>query len=138
VSLYTNMNNASDVKCPTCNDNRNLHSMPISSEIESLTYYSKNLYTLHQLDSIEEKLEQQQQQFLSESSKKSSSNRSKKSDTESITFRINKNVLDKIRSETSRHNVSLNSFVNRFLREFTEWDMFMPYSSFYNIAIVYR
>ncbi|HEY7108395.1 MAG TPA: hypothetical protein VH415_03110 [Nitrososphaeraceae archaeon] len=132
------MNNASDVKCPTCNDNRNLHSMPISSEIESLTYYSKNLYTLHQLDSIEEKLEQQQQQFLSESSKKSSNNRSKKSDTESITFRINKNVLDKIRSETSRHNVSLNSFVNRFLREFTEWDMFMPYSSFYNIAIVYR
>jgi hypothetical protein len=42
------------------------------------------------------------------------------------TFRIDKTVLEKIRIEASCQNVSLNSYLNQILREFTEWDMFMP------------
>jgi len=53
-------------------------------------------------------------------------NYNKSNETVTVTFRIDKSVLDKIRAEASRHDLSLNSFLNRILKEFTEWDMFMP------------
>ena len=53
-------------------------------------------------------------------------NYNKSKETATVTFRIDKVVLDKIRAEASRHDTSLNSFLNQILREFTEWDMFMP------------
>ncbi len=56
----------------------------------------------------------------------SGTNYNKSNETATVTFRIDKSVLDKIRREATRHNVSLNSFLNQILKEFTEWDMFMP------------
>jgi hypothetical protein len=56
----------------------------------------------------------------------SGTNYNKSKETATITFRIDKVVLDKIRAEASRHDASLNSFLNQIPREFTEWDMFMP------------
>ena len=53
-------------------------------------------------------------------------NHNKGKETATVTFRIDKVVLDRIRAEASRHDISLNSFLNQILREFTEWDMFMP------------
>ena len=53
-------------------------------------------------------------------------NYNKGKETATVTFRIDKIVLDRIRAEASRHDISLNSFLNQILREFTEWDMFMP------------
>ncbi|HEY7570069.1 MAG TPA: hypothetical protein VH796_01750 [Nitrososphaeraceae archaeon] len=53
-------------------------------------------------------------------------NYNKSNETATVTFRIDKSVLDKIRAEATHHNMSLNSFLNQILKEFTEWDMFMP------------
>jgi hypothetical protein len=61
-------------------------------------------------------------------------NYNKNKETATVTFRIDKVVLDKIRAEASRHDASLNSFLNQILREFTEWDMFMPYAGSIPVA----
>ena len=61
-------------------------------------------------------------------------NYNKSKETATVTFRIDKVVLDKIRAEASRHDASLNSFLNQILREFTEWDMFMPYAGSIPVA----
>jgi hypothetical protein len=61
-------------------------------------------------------------------------NYNKNKETATVTFRIDKAVLDKIRAEASRHDASLNSFLNQILREFTEWDMFMPYAGSIPVA----
>jgi len=104
ASLYTNMGNSSNVKCPICNNSRNLASMSIC-ENELTTPTPTN----HILDSI--------------INHKKGNNKS-----ETITFRIDKAVLDRIRGEAYRHNMSLNSFLNQILTEFTEWNMFRPTS----------
>ena len=53
-------------------------------------------------------------------------NHNKGKETATITFRIDKKVLDRIRAEASHRDTSLNSFLKQISREFTEWDMFMP------------
>ncbi len=56
----------------------------------------------------------------------SEANYNKSHETATITFRIDKTVLDRIREEAGHRTMSLNSFLNQILKEFTEWDMFMP------------
>jgi hypothetical protein len=53
-------------------------------------------------------------------------NYAKRNETATVTFRIDKVVLDRIREDAEHRDVSLNSFLNQILRGFTEWDMFMP------------
>ncbi len=46
ASLYTNRNIHPNIKCPICNDNSNLESMPISHEsniIDLILWYERNL-----------------------------------------------------------------------------------------------
>lgn len=54
------------------------------------------------------------------------SNESDVKKTSTITFRIDNNILKILRSESERQQVSLNTFVNRLLKRFVEWDMFEP------------
>ena len=42
----------------------------------------------------------------------SGTNCNKSNETATVPFRIDKSVLDKIRAEASRHDLSLNSFLN--------------------------
>lgn len=56
----------------------------------------------------------------------SGTNYTKSNESATVTFRIDKVVLDRIREEADHRDMSLNSFLNQILREFTEWDMFMP------------
>lgn len=46
----------------------------------------------------------------------------KKSDT--ISFRLDNLVLEKIRKESEKQGVSINVLVNQILKRYTEWDMF--------------
>lgn len=46
--------------------------------------------------------------------------------TVTVTFRIDENVMDVLRSESEKREVSLNTMVNQVLRRFTEWDMYEP------------
>jgi hypothetical protein len=44
--------------------------------------------------------------------------------TVTMTFRIEEAVLDQLRSESEKKEVSLNTFVNQVLKRFVEWDMY--------------
>ena len=44
--------------------------------------------------------------------------------TSTMTFRIDDNVLRILRSESERHQISLNTFINQLLKRFVEWDMY--------------
>lgn len=44
--------------------------------------------------------------------------------TITMTFRIDEEVLSKLRSESERKEISLNTCVNQVLRRFVEWDMY--------------
>jgi hypothetical protein len=44
--------------------------------------------------------------------------------TSTMTFRIDDNVLRILRSESERHQISLNTLVNQLLKRFVEWDMY--------------
>lgn len=46
----------------------------------------------------------------------------KKSDT--ISFRLDNVVLDKLRRESEKQGLSINILVNQILKRYTEWDMF--------------
>lgn len=46
----------------------------------------------------------------------------KKSDT--ISFRLDNAVLEKLRAESERMGLSVNTLVNQILKRYTEWDMF--------------
>jgi predicted HicB family RNase H-like nuclease len=48
-------------------------------------------------------------------------NLSKKNST--MTFRIDNNVLKILKTESEKHQISLNSLVNQLLKRFVEWDM---------------
>jgi len=41
-----------------------------------------------------------------------------------MTFRINEDILEKLRQESERNGVSLNTFANQIFKQFLEWDMF--------------
>ncbi len=43
-----------------------------------------------------------------------------------MTFRIEKTVMEVLRSESDRMEVSLNTLVNQILRRYTEWGMYEP------------
>jgi hypothetical protein len=44
--------------------------------------------------------------------------------TSTMTFRIDDNVLRILRTESERHQISLNTFINQLLKRFVEWDMY--------------
>jgi hypothetical protein len=46
--------------------------------------------------------------------------------TTTITFRIDADTIDKLRVESTRHDVSLNTSVNKILKRHVQWDMFEP------------
>ena len=41
-----------------------------------------------------------------------------------MTFRIEEDVLNKLRKESEHRETSLNTFVNQIFRLYVEWDMF--------------
>lgn len=46
--------------------------------------------------------------------------------TTTITFRIDADTIDKLRAESTSHDVSLNTSVNKILKKHVQWDMFEP------------
>ncbi|HZS73741.1 MAG TPA: hypothetical protein VFA69_04475 [Candidatus Nitrosotalea sp.] len=44
--------------------------------------------------------------------------------TSTMTFRIDEDVLNKLRSESEHRETSLNTFVNHIFKRYVEWDMF--------------
>lgn len=44
--------------------------------------------------------------------------------TSTMTFRIDENVLNKLRTESEHRETSLNTFVNQIFKRYVEWDMF--------------
>jgi hypothetical protein len=46
--------------------------------------------------------------------------------TTTITFRIDADTIDKLRAESTRHDVSLNTSVNKILKRYVQWDIFEP------------
>lgn len=53
------------------------------------------------------------------------SNEQKKK-TETMSFRLDNHVLDKLRTESESEGVSLNVLANKIFSRYTEWDMFEP------------
>lgn len=50
--------------------------------------------------------------------------------TSTITFRLDDDIVKKLRSESGNRQVSTNTLVNQALRRFLEWDMFEPVAGF--------
>ncbi len=50
--------------------------------------------------------------------------------TSTITFRLDDDILKKLRAESNHRQVSTNTLVNQALRRFLEWDMYQPISGF--------
>jgi hypothetical protein len=46
--------------------------------------------------------------------------------TVTMTFRIEEGIMELLRSESAKREVSLNTFVNQILKRFVEWDMYEP------------
>ncbi len=44
--------------------------------------------------------------------------------TSTMTFRIDEDVLSKLRSESEHRETSLNTFVNHIFKRYVEWDMY--------------
>ena len=44
--------------------------------------------------------------------------------TSTMTFRIDEDVLNKLRAESEHRETSLNTFVNQIFKRYVEWDMF--------------
>ncbi|MDE1763742.1 MAG: hypothetical protein KGH88_05815 [Thaumarchaeota archaeon] len=44
--------------------------------------------------------------------------------TSTMTFRIDEDVLNKLRTESEHRETSLNTFVNQIFKRYVEWDMF--------------
>jgi len=44
--------------------------------------------------------------------------------TDTISFRLDNTVLEKLRKESDRQGTSLNVLINQILKRYTEWDMF--------------
>lgn len=50
--------------------------------------------------------------------------------TSTITFRLDDEIVQKLRSESGNRQVSTNTLVNQALRRFLEWDMYEPVAGF--------
>ena len=48
--------------------------------------------------------------------------------TETITFRLDNDTLEKIRNVAKSENTSLNALVNRILESYIEWDLDAPHA----------
>ncbi len=46
--------------------------------------------------------------------------------TVTMTFRIDESVMDLLRAESEKREVSLNTLVNQILKRFVDWDMYEP------------
>jgi hypothetical protein len=46
--------------------------------------------------------------------------------TTTITFRIDTDTINKLRTESARNDRSLNTSVNQILKRYVQWDMFEP------------
>jgi hypothetical protein len=46
--------------------------------------------------------------------------------TSTMTFRIDENIVTKLRDEADNREISLNTLVNQILKRFVEWDLFEP------------
>jgi hypothetical protein len=46
--------------------------------------------------------------------------------TATMTFRIDENIVTKLRDEADNREISLNTLVNQILKRFVEWDLFEP------------
>lgn len=55
-----------------------------------------------------------------------SSKLNKYNKTTTMTFRIDENVMMKLRKESNQREISINTLVNQTLKRFVEWDMFEP------------
>ena len=44
--------------------------------------------------------------------------------TVTVTFRLDKNLITILRSESERQHISLNTMVNLIIQRFVEWDMY--------------
>ena len=44
----------------------------------------------------------------------------------SLTFRLDEDIITKLRAEAQKQGISLNSFVNQVLKSFLEWHIFEP------------
>ena len=44
--------------------------------------------------------------------------------TATMTFRIDEDILNKLRTESEHRETSLNTFVNQIFKRYVEWDMF--------------
>lgn len=54
--------------------------------------------------------------------------------TVTMTFRIEESVMSRLRSESDRKEVSLNTLVNQVLKRYVEWDMYEPKVGMISIA----
>lgn len=54
------------------------------------------------------------------------SSRDESKKTATMTFRVDENVLNILRSESDRNQITLNSLVNQLLKRYVEWDMYEP------------
>jgi hypothetical protein len=46
--------------------------------------------------------------------------------TATMTFRIDKNIMEKLRNEAKSKGISINSFVNQIIKGYAEWYIFEP------------
>jgi hypothetical protein len=54
--------------------------------------------------------------------------------TTTITFRIDTDTINKLRTESARHDRSLNTSVNQILKRYVQWDMFEPQAGIIPLA----
>jgi hypothetical protein len=54
--------------------------------------------------------------------------------TTTITFRIDADTIDKLRAESTKYDVSLNTSVNRILKKYVQWDLFEPQAGIMPLA----
>lgn len=54
----------------------------------------------------------------------SSTSHSDGKSTTTITFRLNTNVVNILRTESENHNISLNTIINQILQRYVDWDMY--------------
>ena len=50
----------------------------------------------------------------------------KKKETVTMTFRIDKDVFNKLHLESESHGISFNSLLNSILKDYVEWNIFQP------------
>ena len=46
--------------------------------------------------------------------------------TVTMTFRLDESIMEVLRSESEKREISVNTIVNQILRRYTEWDMYEP------------